>query len=152
MHGPIRQITDGDEVVLSVGDAFHVHPDEPRQTAAPRRAEAVRPKASPGIEYLGFRNVEGRREYLLQVQRGEQARRYTVSIELAAFAARQALLQEGPDICYQKLARELAGADPQAAGSDPQAAGSVPQAPERIGVTDEDLVAYRATHAIVKRR
>ena len=88
------------------------------------------------IQYVGFHDVQGRREYVLQAQRGDELRRYTVWIELAAFSRRQALLQDGPDICYQKLVRELAEAEPH---------GSV-------GVTDGDLTAYRETHAPPPRR
>lgn len=90
------------------------------------------------IQYLGFGNVDGRREYVLDVQRGDETRRYTVWIELAAFSRGQALLQDGPDICYQKLLRELAG---------PEHQGS-----EGIEVTADDLAAYRESHAPPARR
>jgi hypothetical protein len=90
------------------------------------------------IQYLGFGNVNGRREYVLDVQRGDEIRRYTVWIELAAFSRGQALLQDGPDICYQKLLRELAG--PEQQGSDD------------IEVTERDLAVYRQSHAPPARR
>jgi len=90
------------------------------------------------IQYQGFGNVNGRREYVLDVQRGEETRRYTVWIELAAFSRGQALLQDGPDICYQKLVRELT--TPERRSSD------------GIEVTADDLAAYRASHAPPARR
>jgi hypothetical protein len=90
------------------------------------------------IQYLGFGNVNGRREYVLDVQRGKETRRYTVWIELAAFSRGQALLQDGPDICYQKLLRELA---------DPEQHVS-----HGIEVTERDLAAYRESHAPPARR
>jgi hypothetical protein len=90
------------------------------------------------IQYLGFGNADGRREYVLEVQRGEETRRYTVWIELAAFSRGQALLQDGPDLAYQKLVRELTGPDPPASGS--------------LEVTERDLAAYRENHAPPARR
>jgi hypothetical protein len=89
------------------------------------------------VKYVGFRDVEGRRKYEFHAQRGDETRRYTLSIELAAFS-RGLLLQDGPDICYQKLVRELAGAAPQRA--------------EDIAVTELDLAAYREAHAPPARR
>jgi hypothetical protein len=91
------------------------------------------------IHYVGFGNVEGRRGYEIDVQRGLEKRRYTVWIELAAFARGQALLQDGPDICYQKLLRELASAEGQVPGGG-------------IDVTERDLAAYRESHAPPARR
>lgn len=90
------------------------------------------------IQYQGFQDAPGRREYALDAQRGDQRRRYTVWIEQAAFAARRALLQDGPDICYQKLLREIEAS--QLEGAD------------CIGVTDGDLQAYREAHARPVRR
>ena len=102
-----------------------------------RRGEPVAQKRI-AIQYLGFQDADGEREYLFHAQRGDRADRYTVSIERTAFARRQALLQDGPDICYQKLLRELAGSELQVSN--------------RIEVTDRDLEAYRAAHAPPARR
>jgi hypothetical protein len=90
------------------------------------------------VKYVGFRDVAGRREYELHAQRGDETRRYTLWIELAAFSRGQVLLQDGPDICYQKLARELASPEQQRA--------------EGIAVTEHDLAAYREAHAPPARR
>jgi hypothetical protein len=85
------------------------------------------------IHYVGFGNVEGRRGYEIDVQRGLEKRRYTVWIELAAFARGQALLQDGPDICYRKLMGVLVGSE------------LVGEA--RVPVTDADLARYREAQA-----
>jgi hypothetical protein len=61
-----------------------------------------------------------------------------MAIALAVFAERRALLQDGPDICYQKLLHELAG--------------SVMEGAESIGITDDDLAAYRERHPLAVRR
>jgi hypothetical protein len=85
------------------------------------------------VQYIGFADTLSRREYVLLARVGEETREYTVWIELAAFTKRKALRQDGPDICYQKLKRELAGSPPLAAS--------------RIGVTEGDLASYRDAHA-----
>jgi hypothetical protein len=97
------------------------------------------PAPAPAItlRYLGFQDVDGFRRYTLQAQRGPVTQRYTVSIELAAFSKKQALLQDGPDICYQKL-RELSAAELPPGGD--------------LEVTEADLAAYRETHSRTPRR
>lgn len=138
VNAPVRLVSDGEELLLSEGEAYSVRPK------ADAVDPAVKPKAEPpaspriAVRYLGFHDVAGRREYELDGQRGDQKGRYTVSIELAAFSRREALLQEGPDICYQKLLRELAG--------------SGLEGPSGIEVTEADLVAYRETHPQLLRK
>jgi hypothetical protein len=132
MPPTVRQISDGEEMLLSAGEGFVVRSKPTREPVRSAVPNAL------AIKYLGFQNVAGRREYLLEVHRGDLARRYTVWIELTAFSNRQALLQEGPDICYQKLLHELA---------DSELLG-----PDGIGVTEADLAAYRASHAVPARK
>ncbi len=90
------------------------------------------------LEYLGFRNTPGRREYFLRAQSGAEVREYTVWIPHTAFALRQALLQDGPDICYQKLRRELSASESGGATC--------------IGVTESELLDYRDAHTTPPRR
>jgi hypothetical protein len=104
--------------------------------ATPAVAKPTPPKPIT-IRYLGFKDVDGRREYSLQAQRGMETSRYTVSIEMAAFSKKQALLQDGPDICYQKL-RELSALELHPGGE--------------VEVTEEELAAYRETHSRTPRR
>jgi hypothetical protein len=59
-------------------------------------------------------------------------------IPIAAFAAERVLLQDGPDVCYQRLARMLA-------------AGEAPGR-EVIAIDDAELAAYREAHARPPRR
>ena len=75
---------------------------------------------------------------MLRAQAGSKAREYTVWIAHTAFAMRQALLQDGPDICYQKLRRELAESELSGVA--------------RVGVTDSDLAHYREAHAPATRQ
>ncbi len=90
------------------------------------------------LAYVGFRNAPGRREYTLRAQWGAEAREFTVWIAYTAFARRQALLQDGPDICYQKLRRELAESEPSGVAC--------------VGVTESDLMSYREAHSPPARR
>ena len=69
---------------------------------------------------------------MLDAQRGDQTGRYTVWIDRSAFSSRLALLQDGPEICYQKLLRELADAEPQGSHG--------------MAVTETDLASYKAAH------
>jgi len=90
------------------------------------------------IEYLGFRSVGDRREYLLCAKLGTASCEYTVWIANAAFTAGRALFQDGPDICYQKLRREL---------GDAELAGD-----QTFEVTESELVDYRSSHTPPQRR
>jgi hypothetical protein len=90
------------------------------------------------IEYLGFRCAEGRREYRLSAKLGTESCEYTVWIANAAFTAGQALFQDGPDICFQKLRRELGDAELSGGRS--------------FEVTASELLQYREAHAPPQRR
>lgn len=137
MPETVRLVSDGEEIVLSDGEAYRIH-SEPRALRSARERHGVSAPPKLALNYVGFQDVQDRREYALDARLGEQTRRYTVWIELAAFSKRQALLQEGPDICYQKLLHELAGSEMQRV--------------ESIGVTDVDLAAYRESHPVTARR
>jgi hypothetical protein len=132
----VRFVHDGEELVLWEGDAFRVQAAAAGAVAAERKVRAVVPTRI-AIQYLGFEHAREQREYRFDARSGEESRRYRVSIELAAFSKRQALFQDGPDICYQMLTRHVADSGFQ--GSD------------RLQVTEEYLAAYRETHAPPKR-
>jgi len=97
--------------------------------SVPSRA-AARATAQPIVQYVGFDDVPGRRNYHLIVQVGETIRELTVWIARDAFTKRAAQVQDGPDICFQKILRELSG-------------GASLGHEATIGVTDGDLVSYR---------
>jgi hypothetical protein len=90
------------------------------------------------LEYLGFRNARDRREYRLCARLGTESCEYTVWIANAAFTAGHALFQDGPDICYQKLRRQLA---------DTELTGT-----HTVEVTKSELLEYREAHAPPQRR
>jgi hypothetical protein len=98
----------------------------------PARAAEIR------LEYRGFRNTESSREYVLLARLLEDEREYVVAIEHAAFASRRVSFQDGPDICFQRLSRELLGS------------ALVPLAP--LTITEDELAAYRTAHTPVASR
>jgi len=92
---------------------------------APSPARALR------VEYVDFQDVAEHREFRFRVRATEGVTEWSVRVAIAAFAGR-VRLQDGPDVCYQKLLRRLAAGE----------AGL----PETITVDDADLAGYAAEH------
>jgi len=60
------------------------------------------------IRYLGFECTSEGRSYRLRVDVGsEEPRLFTVNISNEAFATRRARFQDAPELCLQRLQREL---------------------------------------------
>ena len=60
------------------------------------------------IQYVGFDTVTGARTYSFHVIDGAlEARDFTVKVEADAFRPEGLGLQDGPCICYARLAKEL---------------------------------------------
>ncbi len=97
---------------------------------------------SPGrfvrIEYLGFQNVAEHREFRLRVYGLDGSTEVRSRIAIAAFDAGRVRLQDGPDVCYRKLLREIAAG---------QTVG-----PEVITIDDLDLASYREANTPVSKR
>lgn len=91
------------------------------------------------VEYVGFRTTRDRREYLLRSHSGPESRDYTVGIALDAFATGRVRLQDGPEISYLKLQREIAAATEAPAKGD-------------FTVSDQELAGYREAHTPVRRQ
>ncbi len=91
------------------------------------------------VEYVGFRTGENRRDYVLRSHLGTEVHEYTVGISLAAFTAGRVRLQDGPEICYLKLLRELESTE---AGTS---------RPPHLTVTDAELADYVAAHTTPAR-
>ena len=102
----------------------------------------VSPLPSPGhgirVEYLDFQDVEKRREYRFRVYGPDGSREFRARIANAAFDGRRVRMQDGPDLCYQKLLRVIA-------------AGVTPH-PDVITIEDVDFSSYRDDHTQVPRR
>lgn len=90
------------------------------------------------VEYVGFRTSATKREYVLRSHFGPEVREYTVGIVLSAFTTGRARYQDGPEICYLRLMRELE-ADPGMAGA------------ADFTITDTELTAYVTAHTTPAR-
>ncbi len=87
------------------------------------------------IEYIGFTVNGGTREYKLRARQPRgKFQAYTLTISNEAFLAHRVRYQDGPDICFLKLQRELI------ASGD-----SLPEL--HHDVTDAELEDYRVAHA-----
>lgn len=91
------------------------------------------------VEYVGFRTGAARREYVLRSHLGAEVREYTVGIAHAAFTAGRVRFQDGPEISYLKLLREL-----EAASDGPRAAD--------FTLSDAELADYVTAHTPAPRR
>jgi hypothetical protein len=93
---------------------------------------------STRVEYLDYQSLPDYREYRLAVRAPEGSAEFRYRIPIAAFAAKRMLLQDGPDVCYQKLLRTLA-------------AGETPS-PDVVTIDDVELASYREAHTPAPRR
>ena len=62
----------------------------------------------PTVEYVGFQTVGESRHYQLRVRSADSCHDYTVSIPNALFAPGFAKFQDGPELAFQRLQREMA--------------------------------------------
>jgi hypothetical protein len=99
------------------------------------------PAPPPGhfvrVEYLDFQNLPEHREYRLAVYGPDGAAEFRFRIAIAAFGAGRVRLQEGPDVCYQKLLRAVA-------------AGETAN-PDVVTIDDVELARYREAHTPVRK-
>jgi hypothetical protein len=97
------------------------------------------PVTTTQVEYVGFRNNEKTRDYLLALRHPDGSYdQFVVAIAQEAFVSGRTRYQDGAEICFLKLSRALA-AWTLAPDSGPPAA--------RQEVTEADLLAYRQAHA-----
>jgi hypothetical protein len=85
-----------------------------------------------------FQDIDQHREYRFRVYGPDGSGEFRMRIANAAFDARQVRMQDGPDLCYQKLTRGIA-------------AGVTAQL-DVITIDDDDLFRYRDEHTVVPRR
>ncbi len=90
------------------------------------------------IQYLDYGDEADYREYRLALHSEQGTVEARVRIPVAAFAANRVLLQDGPDVCYQRLVRMLSAGD--AASQDV------------ITVDGAELAAHREAHTPAPRR
>ena len=93
------------------------------------------------LRYLGVNPQPGYVEYGFRIEdKDKLTRQVVLTIESAIFAKNELKLQEGPDLCYQKLLLDLLNET-----SDSPIGSRVP-------VTDVDVAQYRDSHPNTKSR
>ncbi len=85
------------------------------------------------VEYVGFKTVGDHRQYTLRARTAESSRDFSVNIPNALFVAGRAKFQDGPELAYQKLQREMAAHDNEPAHAT-------------FTVTDAVFVAFTYAH------
>jgi hypothetical protein len=103
----------------------------PRPVPPPPRGHAVR------VEYLDFQDLDEHREYRFAVYGPYGSSEPRMRIANTAFDARRVLRQDGPDLCYQKLLREIAA--------------GVTEHADVSTIDDVDLLKYRNDHTVVAK-
>lgn len=97
----------------------------------------------PEVRYVGFSSTADGREYSFRVTDGIEPRQFVLLIGHEIFAAGEARFQDGPDLCYSRLQRDLL-ADPDLRPGP------------RLILTAQELLEYREARtrrpAGVKRR
>jgi hypothetical protein len=93
------------------------------------------------LRYLGVRPQDGHIEYGFQIEDNDKNIRLVVlMIEGAVFAKNALMLQEAPDLCYQKVLMDLSN----------ETAGS--RIPSYMPITASDIAHYRELHPTAKSR
>jgi len=103
-----------------------------------QKGEALMATFHPQLRYLGTIARPELSEYGFQVENPDKSVRLLImTIATSVFLTRQLMVQEAPDLCYQKV---LAYLRDVTAGP----------AEERIPINESDIATYRAFHPTVK--
>jgi hypothetical protein len=93
------------------------------------------------LRYIGVIPQEGCMEYGFHLEeKGKDLRLIVMKIESGLFRGSELMIQEAPDLCYQKLLADL---------QSEEAEGPVRA---RVSVTASDIARYRESHPTVKAR
>jgi len=128
-HGPIWSLT---SFVLVRAEMSGQPPVSPMVASPESPSRFVR------VEYLAFQDVAEHREYRVRVCVPDGSTEFRLRIANAAFGAGRLRLQDGPDVCYQKVLRAVSAGE--MASSDV------------IVIDDVDLASYREAHTHVPKR
>src|SRR5512143_531841 len=104
----------------------------------PPLSRPVSPGRGVRVEYIDRRDVPEHREYRFRIYGLDGSTEVRMSIANVAFDAGRVRMQDGPDVCYQKLLRAIT-------------AGETP-GPGVIPIADGDLLSYRDEHVHVAKR
>jgi hypothetical protein len=87
------------------------------------------------VEYVGFTTKGAHRAYSLRIRRAAaEPEDFTVLIPTSAFLAKRVRYQDGPEICFLKLQKEMVAAN----GTQPA---------RELAVSDADLEEYKVAHS-----
>ena len=90
------------------------------------------------LRYLGMTSQSGHSEYGFQIEnKDESTRQVTMTIAHSCFRTKQLMVQEAPDLCYQKMLADLTNENVQPIHN-------------RVRVTESDIAQYRASHPNTK--
>ena len=95
------------------------------------------PRLSVRIEYLDCQTLPEYREYRLAVCGPDGPVESRFRIAMAAFGAGRVRIQDGPDVCYQKLLRSVTAGETAS--------------PDVVVIDDAELASYRAAHTPVQK-
>jgi hypothetical protein len=94
----------------------------------------------PLLRYLGKISQPEHSEYGFHVENEDRSVRLLIlTIANSVFLTKQLMVQEAPDLCYQKVLADLNGKT-----SDPMK--------DLVSVTDSDIAQYRIIHPYLKRK
>jgi hypothetical protein len=94
----------------------------------------------PLLRYLGRISQPEHSEYGFRVENEDRSVRLLIlTIENSAFLTKQLMVQEAPDLCYQKVLSELKSE-------------AVDQRRDLVLVTGSDIAQYRAFHPNLQRK
>jgi hypothetical protein len=95
---------------------------------------------SPQLRYLGMISHPEHSEYGFQIENEDKSVRLLVlTIANAVFRTNQLMVQEAPDLCYQKVMTSLRSETPIIVEA-------------LVSVTDSDIAQYRAIHPLLKQQ
>ena len=90
------------------------------------------------LRYLGMTSQSAHSEYGFQIEnKDESTRQVIMTIAHSCFRSNQLMIQEAPDLCYQKMLVDLTNEPLQPIKN-------------RVPVTESDIAQYRASHPNTK--
>ena len=111
---------------------------EPILAPAPPPSKPSSPRLSIRIEYLDCQTLPEYREYRLAAYGPDGPVESRFRIAIAAFGAGRVRIQDGPDVCYQKLLRSVTAGETAS--------------PDVVVIDDVELASYRTAHTPVPKQ
>jgi hypothetical protein len=91
----------------------------------------------PLLRFLGVISRPEFSEYGFQIENEDKSIQFlSLTIANSLFQTRQLMVQEAPDLCYQKILSKLRG--------------EAPEAFEELSITESDIERYREVHPLLK--